>query len=214
MVIGAAYDSGATVSDSNGNTWTALTAISPGGGDTFCRLWYCENPTVGSGHTVTISISYGAVFMSAFSGGKAASFDVENGDFAVSSSITSQQTGSITPTENNELVIACMAVGATNSAHGVNGGFTLAASVNGTTGVQYGGGFAYLIQTTAAAANPTFSWTGNAGAAGRIASFKQGVAGGTTRGTPFGQRGNAFNGGRVLQGILRRLMRAQSLRGA
>ena len=47
---------GGTMSDSKGNTWTALTAHS-GGTTVTGQLFYVSNPTVGSGHTFTPTIS-------------------------------------------------------------------------------------------------------------------------------------------------------------
>jgi hypothetical protein len=49
--------------------------------------------------------------------------------------------------------------GGDTHSYGVNGGFSILQSINGVTGVTYGLSIAELIQTTAAASNPTYSWT-------------------------------------------------------
>lgn len=203
IVIGItnAGTAAATPTDSKGNTWTALTGQT--GGGVISRFWYCINPTVGSGHTFSTSqaFSYPSIFVLAIAGAAAAGFDQQNG--TASASATSIQPGSITPTEDNELVVALCTNDDTGNTLSINGGFTIAQQ-NVTVAFQAeGGGLAYLIQTTATAANPTWSWGGSSEAASTvIASFKA-AAGGSTRGTPFGTRGTAFNGGRCLQGILR-----------
>ena len=72
------------VSDSKGNTWTALTNRGSNNAGNV-RLFYCSNPTVGSGHTFTASDSggggtYPSLFAIALSGAKTSSpFDLENG---------------------------------------------------------------------------------------------------------------------------------------
>lgn len=170
IVICIAADNATAPTDSKGNTWTALTTSQVSASSTRSTLFYCVNPNVGSGHNFTQSASYGAIFVSAWSGNAASPFDQENGNTTTSG--TSLTPGSITPTENSELVIVGICVGKTNSSPSINGGFTISDSIDGVTDVNYGGGMAYLIQTTATAANPTYSWTGAGEAAYRIASFK------------------------------------------
>lgn len=168
IVIAMVGGNDITASDNKGNTYTELTLQNQGGDKV--RLWYCFNPTVGSGHTFHQTWSYECIFAAAFSGVASSPFDQENG--AGSASATSLQPGGITPSEDNCLVITGLMAGLTNTLHTVNGGFTITNSINGVNGVNYGGAMAYLIQTTAAAANPTHSWASSVPAALRIASFK------------------------------------------
>jgi hypothetical protein len=61
-----------TISDSKGNTWTALTRRNSPSGHFAHRLWYATNPTVGTGHTFTVTASadqYPAILVYAFSAG-------------------------------------------------------------------------------------------------------------------------------------------------
>jgi hypothetical protein len=96
-----------TPTDSNGNTWTlAKQQASAGGGEV--SIWYCLNPTVGAGHTFTLTPSYDAHSISAWSGSAPGGLDQQNGASRISADGVSltQSTGSITPTANNELLIA------------------------------------------------------------------------------------------------------------
>jgi len=154
-----------TWTDSKGNTWTALTAYEVSGA-TRGRWWYAKAATVGAGHTVTISIgNLPAVAFLAFSGGHAtAPFLSENG--LGTSYGSSGQGGSVTPSEDNCLVLSgCVDhVAATES---VNQGFTIASQVSASANAK-GAAAAYLIETTAAAKDPT--WTHSADNASSIAN--------------------------------------------
>lgn len=159
------------LSDSKGNTPTMLTASEASYAGH--KIGYFENPTVGSSHTGTIGgvSTFATLGFGWFSGvATSSSFDQENG--ATSSSLTSIQPGSVTPSEDNELVVtACTCIGTANFA--INGGFTSMGSVPISGGAYFGSIAAYLIQTTAAAANPTMSWDTSGNNAARIATFRQ-----------------------------------------
>lgn len=167
-----------TLTDSKSNTWTALTA-SEYSGLVRTRIYYCVGPTVGSGHTFALSgaASYSGVGVAAFSGGKQTSpFDVEAG---ANNASTSHQSGSVTPSEDNEIVIASVSTEISSGSWSPNGGFTLVGAVNFSGGAYWGLGLAYLIQTSAAAANPTWSgWSGSLAMAGTNATFKAAAGGG------------------------------------
>jgi hypothetical protein len=102
-----------TVTDSKGNTWTALTknsaSILVG-----LQLWYCTTtPTVGTGHTFTSSTvtnSYPALAVQAFSG-------VANGATPdINAFVTNTFTFSnSTPASNNEVVLAAIAFDASGT---------------------------------------------------------------------------------------------------
>lgn len=147
----------ATVSDSKGNTWTALTPYVYWTG---IRIWYCLNPTsVGSSHTATVvdGAGYDSLALMAFGGESAIAFDVENG-FGKTTDGTTIQPGSVTPSVDNCLLVT--GVTFTNypsyTAPTVNSSFTRSGHIHQTSG---GGsiGVGYKIQTTAGAENPT--WT-------------------------------------------------------
>lgn len=188
--------SGPTVTDSKSNTWAPLTKYQLANATTL-RLYYCENPTVGSGHTFTVSTSldYPSVCVAAFSGVKtSSSFDVENGTANASSSTIA--TGSVTPSEDNELVITGFCFGNTGTAS-IDNGFTITGQKQYNSSVNMGGALAYKIQTTAAAVNPTWTISGSPfQLATGIATFKAAAA---AAGQPIAKRfGGVEFAGRVI----------------
>lgn len=159
-----------SVSDSEGNSYTPLTTRT--GGSQKNKLFWCVNPNVGSSHTFTATTpggsGYPVIGVVAVSGAHSSPFDQQNGNGATSG--TSLQPGSITPSENGCLVVTGLDCGVGVSIS-INGGFT-ADTIGYVGAVNIGGGIARLIQTTAAAVNPTWSWTDTAESAASIASFK------------------------------------------
>lgn len=160
-----------TFTDSKGNAWNPLTVRLSG---TFSnRLRYCDTPpTVGSGHTATASATNSRPLLGlwAFSGAHATPYHSENG--ATSGSATSIQPGSVTPPEDNCLIFTGMH-NDSGPVQSISGYTSLTfAYVSNTTA----GGGAYVIQTTAAAENPTWSWSGARECAATIAVFKAAAA--------------------------------------
>lgn len=163
---GAAPNS--AVTDSKGNTWTAATKRNAS--DAANRFYYCKPTSVGSGHTFTIGPpnTYGGIIVLGFSGAKAASpLDGQNG--ANSASANALATGSLTPTENNCLLIYAATTAGNITAVDVG---TLQEVANGISGTTYGGGVGYQIQTTATARNPSFSASVTNQMAASILAFK------------------------------------------
>jgi hypothetical protein len=156
-VIDYAGDPAAVVSDSKGNTWTPITTQTSAN----CReiIYYCASPTVGTGHTFTLT--NGNIFASysvdSWSGTDPSSpLDVSNGNTS-SGGTTTLSTGSVTPSASGALVLTFC---------GQNGGGsdTVTTPFDATlSGVAYnsgnylGNGRAYEIQTIATARNPTWS---------------------------------------------------------
>lgn len=161
-----------TIVDSKSNTWTGLTTRPVNFSES--RLYYCFNPTVGTGHTFTPSGlgMYPTICIAGFSGAVTSPFDVENG--ATGTSGTSKATGSVSPSENNELVITALCFDAINTA-AINSGFTIMNQVNYVSGQHFGGAMAYLVQGSAAAVNPTWSWGTSTDHSTGIATFKSAV---------------------------------------
>ena len=151
-----------TVSDSKGNTPTQIVDIG-GGAAEHLRLYYYSNPTVGSGHTFTVDAGYHSSGLLAFSGAVLSSVLDQN-----SGTIGSSQPGSITPTENNEVIVSAAGAGFGSSCS-VDSGFTKVFDIAFGGGDHLQLGMGYKIQTTAGAVNPT--WTGASGGAVQ-ASFK------------------------------------------
>jgi hypothetical protein len=184
IVLAAAYYPGSsiTISDSKSNTWTALTLY--GGTTAKVRLYYCSAPSAGSSHTFTASGTaiYSALGYVAVSG--AGAYHSENG--ATGSSGTSVQPGSVTPPEDGCLVVTAIGMDAGNAPGGeaatdsiaCNSGFT-ATGLRYISGASEAIGIARLIQTTAAAINPTWSWASQVNnIAAAIAVFRPASAGG------------------------------------
>lgn len=173
-----------TFSDSKGNTWTPLTQYSNAGGAA-CQLYWCVPSSVGSGHTFSYSMagSYPSVAVTAWSGAAASPYDQETGSSAGSGS--SLATGSITPSENNCLVITGFQVDGV-SYSSIDGGFTTSDTVAFSFANHEAGGMAYLIQTSAASANPTWTFTGSSSyLATGIAVFKAAAGGGGIVPSPY-----------------------------
>lgn len=162
--------------DSKGNTWTALT--SRAGAFNNSRIHYCASPTVGSGHTFTGNTGFYGICVLAVSGAHASPFDVENG---TSSASTPASIGSVTPAEDGSLIIAGIGA-AGGTTYSIDSGLTIAEALDGVGGVNYGAALAYLIQGTAAAINPAWTWGGGFTAALMDAVFKPAAAAATRRG--------------------------------
>jgi hypothetical protein len=181
--FGGGGSGAAVASDSKGNTWTALT---PKADDTLwdrISVFYVNSatPTVGTDHTFTCAgaENYGEVMYAAFSGTAALPLDQEASSQAPSGTSLGLDSP-VTPAHDGSLVIAAMSISVgspTADGFSVNESMTLAYSrteVPGTTGAAW----AYKIQTTAAAINPTFAWsTGTASpAAIHVSVFKPATA--------------------------------------
>ncbi len=159
-----------TPSDSYGNTWAFAEVFNHVSGG----IYYVANPTVGAGHTFSAggsgNNSYNFTVL-AYSGAATSSpLDQKNNNYT--NAATSLSTGSITPSQNGCLIVAGYASGTLNLTLSINDSFTLEdTETGGYAGTECA---ADLIQTTAAAIDPT--WTVTAGTpsgyvSGVIASF-------------------------------------------
>lgn len=142
------------VSDSAGNSWVlcgATAATSQG-----LTIWYCVSPATSASHTfsATLGTAPGIAVM-AFSGTcpKPAKWVRAYS----SSSVTTCQPGTLTPATDNSLIVNVAGLFAGTSIT-INGGYT-AITRDFVGGVSLAVGMAYLIQATATASNPTWSWT-------------------------------------------------------
>lgn len=162
-------DGSTTITDSKTNSW-AVARAAQGAGPSV-KLWYCKNPTVGSGHFFTAvgSGKSADLYMLAFSGTDTAD-DVDQSNATSYSFATPASPGSVTPSEDGEVLVTG-ASGDSASAT-ITGGFTIVYQTNLAGSQHFGGGVAYLIQTTATSANP--AWTTGAWTAASIATFKSG----------------------------------------
>lgn len=157
--------------DSKSNSWTALTPQSSG---VLTRIagYYAYAPTVGTLHTFTATCNagqYPGVIAIFFSGAKASPLDQQNG--ATTTGATTLSTGSVTPSENNELVIS--GISEVSAAPAINSGFTLNSSETlAYSGTFLGAAVAFKIQVALAAVNPQWSNLTGSDAAASIETFK------------------------------------------
>lgn len=163
--------------DSKSNTWTPLTLQHV---NVYSNIYYAKNPTVGAGHTFSTGAGIvPVIYVAAFSGADTtAPFDNENGVTGFLG-VSSQQPGSITPSNNGELVVTGIGLSSnpTSGSITIDSGFTITDSNLYQNAVNFGGGLAYLVQGSAAAINPTWSWTGNTTElSANIASFIAGAS--------------------------------------
>lgn len=179
------------ITDSNGCLWVALDDDT--NASVRQAVYECTNPVASSGHTITVSTTGGlpSVFFFGTSGVRLASRVDQASTNAVSTG-TSVQPGSITPGENNCLVMTCLGAyaGAITAPGGGYTGNTVA------TGAQHiGGGLSYIIQTTATATNPTWTKATTGDGVARSFSFLPALQ------TPGASLHN-FADGRVFQRVL------------
>lgn len=175
LVVGLAESNASAdaITDSKSNTWTQLTSKSAFGSQR-ATLSYAANPSVGTGHTFSVAGTsiFPTIMAVALSGTATVSpFDVAGAGGGTSG--TSVAPGTLTPGANNEIVVAFLEYDVSDTPT-VSGGFTiLSTHIGGTFGAQ-AAQLAYLIQTTATAANPTFSWTASSQCNAVSAAFKPG----------------------------------------
>jgi hypothetical protein len=170
-----------SITDSKSNGWTQITAQAAGSGTSATYLFFSHNPMVGSGHTftaTTATVPAGTITVQAWSGSVVGMVTDQN-SAANTGGATSLQPGSITPSQNNSLVVASfggldMDAGDTQS---IDGGFALSDQNTFVGGNHYAGAMAYLVQGSAAAINPTWSWTNTSSAAALITDFVPGGGG-------------------------------------
>lgn len=149
----------AVPTDNKSNTWTGLTNVqsaSAGAG----RLFYSIPSSVGSGHTFTTGAGFPSICVQAWSGAHASPFDQQATGASAATSPAGAGT-TLTPAAANAIVVATWAE-ATTATPTIDGGFTISDTAPGISGTSYGASMAYLIQTTATAANPSWTWSGSA----------------------------------------------------
>jgi len=169
---------GSDVTDNYGNVWIPLTKYSNlSSGLEEIQLYYSLPTGVGPFHvfqaaeTDSGSPSQPSIAVAAFSNSAVSPFDVESGNY-LGSSGPSINPGSITPSEDGELIITAIASDAAITSPSIDSGFTIIENQSQVP-AAYGISLAYKIQSTAAAINPL--WDSGLGAldmAASIASFK------------------------------------------
>lgn len=163
------YSAGSTVlTDLKGNTWVASSNYG-GGGNANTKIYHCiSSPTVGTGHTFTFTAAYAAIAVIAVSG----STVTADGESGANANGTSLQPGSITPTGNGAFLVSPIGFNP-DATMSINSSFTISDAIVFDSGVGHVGiAFAYYTQPTAAAINPTWSWTGTVDAAAAMRAYK------------------------------------------
>lgn len=170
-----------TLSDSNGNTPTKKTVYSNAGANR--GVWYFyDHPIVGPGHTFSrssVASSFPTLFMLAFSGSAASPHDQENSDIGV---LEETFCGDVTPAEDNELLLAGLALYNTVTNVAVDSGFTGLETIL-TSSTNIPGGVSYKILGTGTlgiGVNPKYTWTTASNAIGIMETFKAAVVGGVS----------------------------------
>lgn len=155
LVVSVGHFGTLTVSDSKGNTWLGLTARDSSGA--IGRLFYCLGAMVGAGHTFTISGSgiYAAATIHAFGG--VGSYHSESG--TISGGTSPVASGTVTPPVDGAVIVTALSAGGGNAVATIApAGFTITTNL-GAPGVTLYQAAGYLLQSTAAAINPTWSWS-------------------------------------------------------
>ena len=175
--------------DSAGNTWTlAVQTSSVGSNTNTSAIYYCINPTTSATHTFTATgpgpaLNFPVIGVQAWdSGGTAPALDKTNGS-QTGGGAASVQPGSVTPAQNGELIFAAFGSESGATTYTVNSSMTISTNIDYAGGLHEGGACAYLVQTSAAAINPTWSVSGSGQLSAAIATFNQPAAAATGR--PF-----------------------------
>lgn len=150
-----------SISDNRGNSYTLVrtdTYIGLPNND-YLKIYTCVPTTLAASTTVTVVSTGGfpTFQMATFAGVISSPIDQQNGN-SIHAIGTTIQAGSITPTVNKELIVAGYMNDNDPAGVGtlINGGFTIT-DFRQIGGSNVGTGMAYLIQTVATPANPT--WT-------------------------------------------------------
>lgn len=176
IIVGLTFFTGAStpiLTDSKSNVWTKL-AVSSVTSNLAAVLYYSTNPTVGAGHTFSenVTISFPSIAVLALSGSTTLTpFDQENGN-SNGSSASSIQTGSVTPTADNEILVSVVG-GDQATAFGIDSSFIISDQIP-AAGNNYSTGLAYIIKgagSSGSAVNPTWS-SSSVKLVTRIATFK------------------------------------------
>lgn len=161
LVVATAWYNGATmptVSDSKSNTWIPLTLQYDPGHDNNVILFYAQSPTVGAGHTFTVSGSsvFSPIAVAAFSNVAASALDTESAGGTGAGTV---QPGSITPVGNNELFVTVVA--GVNASASIDSSFVKVEDLALSGGNYYSIALAYKVQTVGGAENPTWTISGD-----------------------------------------------------
>jgi hypothetical protein len=162
-----------TFSDNKGNTWILLTRHFDSSLISSNRIYYCINPTVGSGHTFTLSgaSSFSNMNVMAFNNTITPTYHAENGSSDIGN-LNYIHTGAVTNSLANALVIVGFSA--------LNSGVPPITIDSGIIQVDsfYNGGFyisgtgGYKILSSITTINPRFDWNNQTYVSTSIALFQ------------------------------------------
>lgn len=183
VISSSAVASPGSISDSKSNSYTGLTAISDwSSGFIQSRLSYVTNPTVGSGHTFTVSGAQACMTVAAFSNIDTSTSYDGNESWAQEGAGTFS-IPAITPSNANSLLV----VGTGNAGDGITRTYDHSMvnieEVGGTGGNNVGCSIAWAIQSggpSSISITVTTNTGGSAITGASIASFKTTGGGGVT----------------------------------
>lgn len=175
IVIGLSYQqsSGANISDNKGNTYISVSTQAILGGSAGV-IYYCSNPTVGTGHTFTTTSHFCNIFMLAVSGARTLSTPSDQQNGASNAAGTSQASGNVTTSVSGELIFTlCGAFnpGAAPTITAGDTGFTIPSGWSVPTSTAEAGAAAYKIETGTATENITWTSTSTPNIVSLIATF-------------------------------------------
>lgn len=176
--------------DSQSNTWTAITNASGGGFGGTSQICYVNNPSTSGSHTFTCAGALCGVTVGAYSG-----TDTSGPLDTFCAAGANKCAASVTPANSGSLIVAGTG-GPFTAPLAIDSGLTIQQQVPGAGGVSYGSDFADLIQGAAAAIQPAWSDATGPGGIGiaLVAVFKPGGGGG---GSPVPK----CSGGLLLRGV-------------
>ncbi len=164
-----------SISDSKSNTWTALTlsdtTVSGAG-----KLYYAQNPTVGTGHTFSVSTSVANVIIAAaFSGTLTSSvFDSEGPGYVGNSADAQSFPGPMTTGADEELVVTGLSWeldGGSPTVPVINESYSITDYIPFVNTVNFGGTFAWrTFGSAGTVTDPTWNYGNSPGMSGRNVS--------------------------------------------
>ncbi len=149
-------------SDNKSNGWTQLCIKIDTGVVGRIRILSTDATTaiVGSGHNfrATVTGGFPAIAIAALSGSPSPVSCFENSTTAEVTGSSTAQPGSLTPNVDNEILISGIMLNVPGTTvTSIDSGFQITDQLTNISGVAFGVALAYLIETVAAAQNPT--WT-------------------------------------------------------
>ncbi len=167
------------LSDNMGNTWHALPAYGVANGSGFTQIWYAYNPITSSTQTFTAAGGggqYPSIDVAAWSGTATSSSVLESYNGNTNTGGDTIQPGARGALNAGDLIITTYTGDASHDSFSVDSGFTIS-NTESNANTAMDGVMAYLLATSTANTNPTWTASGGTKNSSAIAIFK--IAGGT-----------------------------------